>query len=520
MMLPPFATLLLNEVRVRTRRLSSLVTLLVVIAISWTIVVDPATGRSMLTLGKHAVAYNSTAMAVGSSALASILLGLGGFYLVRGRTKEDLMYGVANVLGASPISNAQLLFIRWLGAMAYLCAIVLVLMLTMMVYQVVRGVGPVEPLIYLQTYALQLLPTLALAASIAVVCDSAAPLMGKFGDVLYFVCWMGQFGTFPQQLAKENVSMGLASSLDMSGMATIILRFRELFGTDSISIGGSRFDANLSTLVIENFWTAEMAGFRLVATLIATLPLLVAIVLFHRYSPDKVKPVAANAKSGLWNWLNRLARPVVRIVAPLYWIAPKLPRVAGQIVADAALTLSANPLLLLSLFIAFGAGVLVPNTALPGVLIVTVACWGIMVSDLSARDHQSATSALTGVVVGGVTARYLRQLSVALSLGLVASAPVLLRWSVSSPTQAMALVSGFAVLSAAAVLMGRLTRTGRTFLGCFLLGWYLATQVTVVRRFDVVGFNGIADSQTITTYGLTAVAISMAGWFWTRRTNT
>jgi hypothetical protein len=361
---------------------------------------------------------------------------------------------------------------------------------------------------------------LALAASIAVVCDSAAPLMGKFGDVLYFVCWMGQFGTFPQQLAKENVSMGMASSLDMSGMATIILRFREMFGTDSISIGGNRFDASLSTLVIQDFWTSEMAGYRLLATLVATLPLAVAIVLFHRYSPDKVKPVAANAKSGLWVWLNRVVRPVVRIVEPLYWIAPRLPRAAGQMVADAALTLSANPMLLLLLLIAFGAGTVVPTASLPGVLIATVACWGIMVSDLSTRDHQSATSALTGVVVGGPTARYLRQLGVALLLGLAFSSPVLLRWLVSSPTQAMALLSGLTVLSAAAVLSGRLTRTGRLFLGCFLLGWYLAIQVTFLRWFDVVGFNGVADRESIATYALAAIAMMFAGWFWTRRTNT
>jgi hypothetical protein len=75
------------------------------------------------------------------------------------------------------------------------------------------------------------------------------------------------------------------------------------------------------------------------------------------------------------------------------------------------------------------------------------------------------------------------------------------------------------MLSTAAVLFGRMTRTGRTFLGLFLFGLYLATQVKVVRWFDVVGFNGIADSQTITTYGLTAVAMLVAGWFWTRRTN-
>ena len=80
-----------NELRIRTRRASTLVTLLLVVIVSWSMVADPASGQSMITVGKSAVQYNSSALAVGSAVLAGILFGLFGFYLVRGRSRDDLI---------------------------------------------------------------------------------------------------------------------------------------------------------------------------------------------------------------------------------------------------------------------------------------------------------------------------------------------------------------------------------------------------------------------------------------------
>ncbi|MBL8515070.1 MAG: hypothetical protein JNJ55_13845, partial [Betaproteobacteria bacterium] len=198
-----FGALVLNELRLRARRVSSIVCLLVVMALIWSMVVDPATGQSFITSKKRAVAYTSEALAMGTSVLAGFIFGLFAFYLARGRTREDLRCRVAGVLAASPVSNVSLILARWVGAMVFLLVLVAGVMATMMVMQAVRGVPPIEPLVYARTYLLLLLPTLAMAAAVAVAADSYAPLMGKGGDVVYFSLWVGQFATVPFQLAKN-----------------------------------------------------------------------------------------------------------------------------------------------------------------------------------------------------------------------------------------------------------------------------------------------------------------------------
>ena len=52
-------------------------------------------------------------------------------------------------------------------------------MLTMLALHALRGDGPPEPLVYLQTHALLLLPMVFFAAGCAILFDSWAPLMGK-----------------------------------------------------------------------------------------------------------------------------------------------------------------------------------------------------------------------------------------------------------------------------------------------------------------------------------------------------
>jgi hypothetical protein len=508
-----------NEIRVRTRRLSTLICLLVVILLSWSVVADPAKGQAMIVVAKQAVAYDSQTLAIGTGIWASFIFGLAAFYLARGRTREDLTYGVGNVLAATPISNLSLVVARWLGAMIFLSTLILALMGTMIVLQAVRGVGPIQPLVFLQTYTLLLLPTLALAAGIAVLCDSVKMLMGKGGDVLYFLCWVGQFATMPMQLAKKTTDISFIAFADISGIGTIATRLRQLFDTEKVAIGGSKFDPNLPALVIQDFWSTEMIVARIAAACVAVIPLLIAAAVFHRYAPDKVKGAVSGRKStgGLWGWINRIIRPVTAVVTPLYSLGARLPRILGQLLAEIALTLSANPVLLLAMFGVVVAGIVAPTEKLGTVLAVAIGCWGILIADISARDHQSGTELMTAAVPGGMTGRFWLQSGVSIWLALLYVAPVLLRWLDAAPKQALALVVGILMLSAAAMMFGRLTRSGRPFLGLFLFGLYLAVEVKPIRWFDVVGFNGRADAETMSTYFLVGTLMVAVGYFFTWR---
>lgn len=506
-----------NEVRLRTRRLSTLVTVFVVMAITWMIIPNPLTGRSLVVVDKVRLLYNSQTLAIGSAILASFLFGLAAFYLVRGRTREDLRCGLGGVLAATPVGNIAFIFARWLGAVTYLGVLSLALMATMMVLQAIFNEAPIEPFSFLATYALLLMPTMLLAASIAVLCDACAPLMGKGGDVLYFVFWLGQFSALPSELAKQKSSDGVLALVDVSGLATMVHRFRALFHTEHFSVGGNSFDASRVPLVLTDFWTGEMVLLRIGCMLLMMLPLVVAALLFHRYSPDKVKAASVNTRATLWMFINRLLTPAPRLVRPLFALAARLPGFVGQALADTALTLTASPAGLVAMLVILLFGALAPQASLPGVLTAAVVCWGIVISDLAVRDFQSATEAMSAAVRGGATQRYARQLVVTFALGLLCTSTVLLRWLAEAPFRALVLVSGLFALSAAASLLGRLTRTGRTFLALFLFGVYLAANVHEVAWFDVVGFNGSANPASVTAQLVFGLAAGIFGYMVNQR---
>lgn len=506
-----------NELRIRTRRASTLVTLLLVVIVSWSMVADPAGGQSMITVGKSAVQYNSTALAVGSSVLAGILFGLFSFYLVRGRSRDDLIHGMGAVLASTPVSNSTILFARWLGAVAFLSVLVLALMATMLVIQWIRGVGPLQPLVYLQTYALLLMPTLMLAASVAVLCDACAPLMGKGGDVLYFAFWLGQFSAVPAEITKRSQELGSIAAIDVSGLAAVIIRFRQLFNTDSFSIGGRAIDPSQPMLLLDQFWTGELVMMRIICAILTMLPLLPAVFLFHRYSPDRVKGTHARRALSLLGAVNRLLQPATRLVRPLFALASRVPGLAGQVLADIALALAANPAALVAMFVIGAAGLLADSASLGGVAVAAMACWGIVACDIAVRDYQSATESMTAAVPGGAARRYTRQLAVTILLGLLCAAPVLVRWLATAPLRAAALATGLLALSAAASLLGGATRTGRAFLALFLFGLYMSTQITFMPWWDVIGANGVANTQSVSVQLAAGVILFALGYLYNQR---
>ena len=90
-------TLALTEVRLRMRRMSTIVALLAVIVMSWAGLEDPAGGHALIVVADARVLYTSSALALGSAAMASMLFSLVGFYLVRGRMVDDIRTGAGSV---------------------------------------------------------------------------------------------------------------------------------------------------------------------------------------------------------------------------------------------------------------------------------------------------------------------------------------------------------------------------------------------------------------------------------------
>lgn len=509
--------LALNEVRLRMRRTSTLVALLAVMAISWAMIADPAGGSALLVVGDTRVLYTSSTLAVGSASLGSILFGLGGFYLVRGRVGEDIRSGTGSVIGATPVGNVTFLAGRFAGSVAYLAAMVLAFMLTIVFLHAVRGEGPIEPLVYLQIYLILLLPLVLFTASMATLFDSWAPLMGKGGDLLFFILWCAQLGLVMP--AMDNAAaIPWVELFDFNGLGASMLATKLALGSDEIALGGSNFKAALAPITMGNdLWSGQLLAMRFGSALIALLPLLAAVHFFHRFSPDKVKLSASRKRRDPLALLNAWLKPLSRMAAPLFRLAAVVPGMTGQVLGDIALTFAASPTAMLAIPGFAIAAMTVEAGAVQGVLMGAAVFWGVLISDLSTRDFAASVEDMTGAVGGGSARRYLRQFAATLALGLLFTGAVALRWADSDPLRALSVPAGVASLAAIATAFGRCSRTARLFMALFLFWCYVAVNGIKQPSLDIIGYAGVASAPSMLAW-LAAGALALAaGFAWNRR---
>lgn len=508
-------TLAVLEARVRLRRPSTLVTLLAVVALSWRMIPDPADGLTLLAVHGARVRYTSATLALGSAALATLVFALAGFYLLRGRMGEDLRSGAGAVIGASARGGAVFVVGRWCGGVAYLAALAGAFMATVLVCHAVRGDGPIEPLVYLQTYVLVLGPMILFAAGCATLCDAWAPLMGKAGDLLYFVVWVAQMGTLSTLTAGGTAA---ANPFDFMGTSAVVAALAAHVDLRDMMLGIADFDPARTPLVLPaQLWTAPLAGIRALSALLALVPLLLALPLFHRFAPDRVKPARARTRRSPLAVVDGWLRPLSRCTAPLFALAARLPGGPGQALADVALTLAASPSALALLLLVQVPALVLAVPALAPLALGCVAYWGILVSDLPTRDGDAALAAMGAAVPGGGARRYWRQFAAACVLGMLFTGVIALRLAAADPIRALALVSGVFALAAWASFLGRASGTARAFLALFLFALYVSVNVNRGAWADVLGLHGNATAASTLGWLVAGVLALAGGHLWNRR---
>jgi hypothetical protein len=512
--------LLINEVKLRARRLSTLFALLLMVAISWSMIPDPQTGMVMMAVDDARVVYTSSALAFGSSTLAALLLSLIGFYLLRGRMSEDVRTGIGSIIATSPIKNSLFIFSRWLGAVAYILILMLAFMLVVLLLHGVRGEGAIQLDVYLQTYFFIFIPMAFATASFAILFDSIPFLMGKVGDIIYFIFWVAQIGFVATAVASNGATGSNIINLlfDFNGMGATVTIFKFYMNTNSFSLGYTDFNAALAPITLPSYlWTYQLAGMRMASAVCAMLPLLIAIPLFHRYSPDKVKASHTRNRRSPVAMLNAWSRPLAKQAHPLFSMASRCPNFCGQVFAELGLCIVSAPFILVLLVVLSVLQATMHVDLLPKLAIISVAIWGVLIGEISTRDYQTGIESMTGVVQGGAVQRWLRQYWATSLLGFLFVAPLIIRWAYAKPTLALAMVVGIFSLSAIASLLGRCSRTPRTFLSVFLIWLYISTQTPNISFLDVVGFNGAANSVSISIQALIALVCLAIGMLYTSR---
>ncbi|MBI3713034.1 MAG: hypothetical protein HY253_08760 [Burkholderiales bacterium] len=354
--------------------------------------------------------------------------------------------------------------------------------------------------------------------SLAILFDSIPVLMGKSGDVLYFILWVAQTSILAQLSGGVQSAISLVFMFDFNGLSAAVLCFKSFVSGNNFAIGGGTFDAKLAPLTLPMYiWPAKLIMMRALTALIALLPLLLAALCFHRYSPDRLKATRVTERRNLLATLHVWSRPLSRQLTPLYVWAAQHPGRLGQVLAEVALSLNCAPFMLLVIAVTMLAAGVAPANELATVSLWSAAAWGIFVSDLASRHVQAGIVPLVESVHGGSDRAYLRTWMVSVTVGLLMVGVALFRLCLSSPLFALALVCGMLFLSALASCVGTMTRTGRSFLTMFLVWLYISTQAPNIAQLDVLGFNRAATMGTSLMFASIAVAALLAGLVWNRR---
>ncbi len=341
--------------------------------------------------------------------------------------------------------------------------------------------------------------------------------MGKVGDFLFFLLWVLQLGLLAGLAVPSGLSNLTLLVFDFSGLMTVIITIQAYVQTNSFVLGGGSFDPSLTPLVLPaQVWSANYVYLRLLASLVATLPLLLALKLFHRYSSDRVKPTQSRQRRTPLQILNQLSRPFAYLAKPVLALSTKLPPAVAAVVAELALSLIAAPVFIPVILLLNIAAAIVTLKVLPVVLMGMILCWGVLIADLSCRDFQVGIEQLTALVPGGSGRRYLRQHATSLLAALLFSAAAWPRLFIHDGFGLIVLLSGFVAVAILAHSAARFSKTPRLFLAVFLFWFYFAIQASKFASLDLFGFNHAADWASMLMLWQIAILAGLSGYFYNR----
>ncbi|MGA9363922.1 MAG: hypothetical protein WBW16_06085 [Bacteroidota bacterium] len=257
-----------TDILFRFRRTAALVTLLFVAAGVYFIVPDVRSGWALMVIEGHRVLYNSATVALGTGMFCAIFLSLIGFYVVSNSFRRDITSRVAFILAATRVTNTEYIVGKFCGNLLYLTSIMFACMLSAMVMFLIRGEGPLQPVVFLATYLWLAIPPIVFCSAAALAFESLPVLSGRFGDALFFIVWATFLG-MSASFYESKAGGGFLSALDIAGNLPVLEQLREHFHTQSMSIGWISFDASRQPVLFSGLaWNPEMIGLRLMALII------------------------------------------------------------------------------------------------------------------------------------------------------------------------------------------------------------------------------------------------------------
>ena len=490
---------------IRIRRPSTAVVFLLLSAIPYLWIPDPATGRALIQIGGQRALYNSAAIGMATAVVGTLLIGLAGFYVVSNALRRDVLSRCGYVIASTTMRGSEYIIGKFAGNVVFLAAFMGGFMLCSMAMVLVRGEAPLEPLVFIKQYLLLVPPSIMAVSALAIVFESTPLLRTKFGDVLFFFLWMGGIGG-TIAVTAEGVGKSWAPYFDVSGLGLLVQQMKTYYNTESVSIGATTFDATKPALDFPGLQAdPEWLLPRIVATFIPMVLLVIARVFFHRFDPARLRATGERARTSWIGRFNAMAKPVARLfvhLASLLVPATGRPSLVRSAATDALTTIAAFPLLAIA---AIGFGIATMSVGIAsmftGVLPIAFAVCAIAIADIACREKRAGTTALIfaspSLRTKFVWWKFLSTLFVASAIvGLPLARAMMLR-----PSSAAALLVGFLFTCAAATALGIVSANPKTFIVLFLTFWYIATQDKGASpALDFAGWFGKATPTVIAAY--------------------
>lgn len=473
-----FAAILMADVRERTRSPRFWLVLAAMAYVTWWCFPAREAGYSTVSLLDHSRGeYTSAWVGMVVGLMYSTMLGLAGFYVVRGTLTRDIETRVWQLLVTTPMTRATYLLAKWASHMAVFALIALVGAGVALAAQWLRAEDHTIDLVELFKPLLWLtLPSLALTAMFAVWFDLFPWLRRTAGSVVFFILWLfiTSVSVAPYDDRSREQEMAAWSS-DPGGMlvgAREFIRVREAQTGKPLEYG-MNLGSNAHAGPIDTFpwreWNIrpmEAVGrlLWLLAALIGTLAMAPLLDWAAARGVSAAKRRNGGGGRGL-RWLNLLLDPFAR--GPLGIL----------IVAELKLVLRQRALWWwLAALILLGVQALAPMKAVPVALLLA---W-LLPLDVLARSVLRERDQGTAGLVFTAPKIFTRLLATRFLVGAlmlsVLSLPGLLRLSIDAP--AIALASAVCIVSIASwgPCLGALCRSALPFELLMVVSTYIGLQ--------------------------------------------
>jgi hypothetical protein len=495
---------------VRFRRLSTLVIFLLLGFFAYLWIPDPSTGRALIQIGDQRALYNSAAIGMATATLATIFIGLAGFYVISNAIRRDVLSRCGFVLASTTMKGSEYLLGKLAGNVVFLSTFTFGFMLTSMAMVLVRGEAPLQPLVFARQYLLLVPPMIVFVSALSIVFEAVPILRSRLGDVIYFFLWLGSLGIVASTMGSGSAP-DWVRLFDYSGLAFLEEQIRQETGSTNLSIGSSDFDKSKPVYLFEGLEaTPEGLMWRAGATVMPVVLLPIALLFFHRFDPARVKARGKGSRRGWLSALNRIAKPITRI-AGAGRISPGPPTFARSVFTDARMTVASLPasVLLIAGF-AFAATVSDANSVRTAVIPFAFAVFGVMVADVPVRDQRSGALLLVHSAPH-IRERFVFWKLAAIGLvGLVFFIVPMVRMAMTGPEDLAQFAVGFLLVCSGAVALGVVSGNAKTFIVVFLTFWYLVmNDATHPPMLDFAGFYGTWNLSTLFTY-LTVALLLLA----------